>query len=450
MVKIRSRNNKKKLSKKKKAKSAQYIPNTPVSRENSSQGIEMFNIIMVRCLVRDKGCIDVNSAINELFTGIGGNGKFSIIGLPSSIILPESANIIITSQIFERKFDDNFRNVTKYIELLRSSSNQPKITWICCPSIIFNYSNRLFINSNNTCVNGFFNLTTWASTGCIINKGEESVFNKLNHCEKYLEIKKCFTEVNKKTEELYTKHFSFTEKANKFKTKIEDMITDISNEQYSLDTLRPDTNFQRYNELFSNFYPWDIDGIEIGGGLKMDKTELTKLINLILEKRKYLNEYYEKLLIQTEDLQIPNYLIDLLINNYKYLENKLMEFIKHNKNSNDYDDTIEECKALYLLSKYIMECNCNSSIKDLKEEDIINIIKKIIIVLKNPIKIYEYNKLDSDNYYKLIKKTDISLDVSKEQRDVLIEDSIKRKYTFKLYTQRTMPVTIIEHSNSQI
>ena len=227
------------------------------------------------------------------------------------------------------------------------------------------------------------------------------------------------------------------------------MITDISNEQDSLDTLRPDTNFQRYNELFSNFYPWDIDGIEIGGGLEMDKTELTKLINLILEKRKYLNEYYEKLLIQTEDLQIPNYLIDLLINNYKYLENKLMEFIKHNKNSNDYD-TIEECKALYLLSKYIMECNCNSSIKDLKEEDIINIIKKIIIVLKNPIKIYEYNKLDSDNYYKLIKKTDISLDVSKEQRDVLIEDSIKRKYTFKLYTQRTMPVTIIEHSNSQI
>lgn len=316
----------------------------------------------------------IESAIDSLMKGH--TERFDIKGFPSTLlnitstIVPTESNVIIASQLFPISFNktefnrfqeeqprckkNTYETYFKYdLEIEHS-----KILWLGSPSFVFNYKRREklvdFLKTN--CIDMFWNITSFRSTECINN-----FFNthkeELNICQIYQQL---FNFCN--TDE-YRSTRPFSDRRPDFITNFDNAIQHIKEECNQLQILtvgeRP-IKYQRYNELFSYFFPWDLEGIEIGG--YEDDIIKIMLDKIVLYRYELLREFTEL---------------------YRNLQENV--FIK-----------IYDTRCGFLLKKFINTCKCFQEIND-------NKIKKIILYickcLRKPIQLFQYtNKNIQKNY----------------------------------------------------
>ena len=339
-------------------------------------------VYMLRSVLVDKATkqLQTEAVLNQIFENR--TRFFEITAQPTTIIMPNSANVILASQIFESGFKDSATTFPDYIRDL-SPTGGDRITWIAAPSIIFDYRNRQFILeefSNRTCINMFFSLSEFGSTDCLLHydKNYTEHWRAKDQCERIKFLKeKCFSEKDDKGRDIYTGWATFIEKGKKFTTNFNEAKEKIIREQGYMDEIHKENNYQKYNELFSNFYPWDIIGIEIGGYFY---NQTIDLIEKLKRRRQNLAYYYRAV---KKEGSISRYI------------DQLNDAETNWKNSNVND---------YILRKFITECNC---FQDDDKRLIINvtnirtIIDRIIKILETPLQIFEYGRNNPSEYFTL-------------------------------------------------
>jgi hypothetical protein len=244
------------------------------------------NYMMVRCISMDEeGNLESDIFLKEIFEGFitfSTGYVVEIFGHPSTIILENNASITIASQIYERDYSinkDSYKDVSTIEEyfatrkqLIESEKQRSIITWLGAPSVVFTYKYRNILKqyvNNNPVINLFFWITSFNSSRCIRNYSVNAKKNKIKYCDKYAEIKrfckdrneyqihKTYYDIMHPNEDMLEKYITSFEKIIEILLKEEKAVKEY-NEVY----VKKD--FQRYNELFTYFFPWDIDGIERG------------------------------------------------------------------------------------------------------------------------------------------------------------------------------------------
>jgi hypothetical protein len=383
--------------------------NSPISKNIFRQhsGIEISEenidtIRFVRSILRTQEGKINNNIINELFDGLlklNNNLYIEYYGHPSTMIV-NNTSIVIASQIFEREYSlnrDKYENVNTYANYFKTKkTHSDKITWLGSPSIVYSYKNRKILKNflnQHLVINLFFWITSFNSTTCIKDFSQErSVF----YCDKYEHLKRYCSDAKKyKIHNTYVdwKH-NFTLNESKFITNFETAINRVNEEDNSLrlfnDVINKDKKFyQRYNEVFTLFFPWDVEGIEIGN---IPKTELQNFVNEYNVKKIDMINDFQSILSDTNKITAMNKLIKIILSNngtkiQKHLESENLSY------------------TFFLLTKYILLANCDI-VKSIKKNYIIdesdlelinNMIIKIIEILHLPLKFFEY-RLNGDEF----------------------------------------------------
>jgi hypothetical protein len=370
------------------------------------------NYMMVRSITMDEdGNLQTDAFLKEIFEGfITFSTGFvaEIFGHPSTIVLEENASITIASQIYERDYSNDktsyegVSTIEEYFkrrkELLESENKKAKITWLGAPSVVFSYKNRNELKqylNNNPVINLFFWITSFNSSKCIVNYSVNAKKNKIQYCDKYEKIKqfcknrneyqihKTYYDIMNPNEDTVEKYITSFEKIIEILLKEEKAVKEY-NEVYDK------TDFQRYNELFTYFFPWDIDGIERGGISNEKFEDLLKKINDYREKTK------EDLIQIKEDTNLIHNM-NILIKTLKQQHSKRTK----NLSNNNYNYTY------FLLAKYITLGECDVVKDDNKKSDILNtsdkdrillLIDAIIEIMNNKLNIYEYQLENTNNF----------------------------------------------------
>jgi len=394
--------------------------------------------------------IDLESIINEIFTGFLKFDSGFIIeyfGNPATIVLNNS-NVVIASQIFERYYSDNkeiFGDKNTFKEYFKKredaiinqyikdkAENKPEtrfITWLGSPSIVYSYNNRnnlkKFFN-NNPAIYLFFWPTSFNSTTCITKFGniekEKAENNITPYCDKYEALKQFCKGDSYQSHNMYSNYTQQSKDNNqsKFVTNFRDAITIISEEQAAIKNYNTENNknyFQRYNETFTYFFPWDIDGIEIGNTSEHDLLELFQQIS---EKRQEMVVELNKLTNDSSLIENINSIIELIL---KQNPKHTKDFIDNNYESN---------YTIFLISKYILlsKCGLNITVYKLDENDLNNIkefISEIIKILNEPLKIFEYTINGNDNFDIMEKGTYKNVIPKRESKFTLFEQKLDEK-----------------------
>ena len=338
---------------------------------------------MVRSITSTKGVVELDTALNEIFTGritIGGK-KLELFGMPSTVIM-DNINVVIASQIYSREHNNLHTDYTGirtydeyYAKRTELGSKDAKITWLGSPSFIFSYENRKKFKSifGNTCISMIFDIASYSSTACIKDAHLEQLTG-IKYCDKFQTLKGlCNNKAKFRTHPTFA-HPTRELMSEKFITSFEGIRDALIEEQRA-------TPFQRYNELLSYFFPWDVVGIEVGG---MSREKTDDLYNKFMGYRNIfitdLTSYFDK---SDEDLAA-------IINetNRRILDGEL----------NDIDNSI------FILVKFIMTCDCMVTEYNIIERiyKIKEAIFLILNLLKLPITIYEYGRLSSNDNFRLI------------------------------------------------
>ena len=390
------------------------------------------NFKIIRSIVMTKdGKLQLDMYLKEIFSGFF-KPQIEYVGFPSTIML-DPGNVVMASQIFDRPFHADYkthgnyrgvRNIEEYFakrnELsLARGEPKPVVTWIGSPSIIFDYTNRIQLRNilGKTGLNMIFWLTSFNSSGCIThaNLGDPS----LKYCDKVKAIKKTCN--NKQKYQIHSTYSSYMAENNKFITNFEDAVRSIKVEEEAIDeyNLKNHTNFyQRYNELLTYFFPWDISGIELG---KTDLDNLKETVDMTNHYREVLSENYSKLL-----LSFP--IKKDLVNHFKRM-------VRHYLDVADLDLLLSppyNYKTHELLfCKFLLYCLCGN-IK-FTAEQIEQSLDLIINFLNEPLKVYEYVMHEDIRKGEFFYKGDYI-----NNDDILI-----RQTPFSLFVQELDPATKI-------
>ena len=422
------------------------------------------NYKMIRSVVMNEhGKLKIKEFINEIFTGLldASWGKIEYYGFPSTLLV-DNQTVVMASQIYDREFTkDNksgiykdIKTYEKYFEK-RIQRGAPKITWLGAPSIVFSYKNRNelkpYLNNSNV-INLMFWITSFNSTTCISefsNSTRDETDKLILYCDKYQDLKKFC-----KKWQIHNTYLNYylnnvrknpteEELQGKFLTNFDSCFRRIQDEDYYLRLYNNEKNtdfYQRYNEMFTYYYPWDIEGLEIGN---VEESELLKLLHEIhVQRKKTIDELY---LIIEDDTIIDK--INMVIDIFKKDDYQEIILTKIS--------TFEINYTLFLIVKIIVlsECNLqeryigrNFDLNQSDKENIRELITIIITIMKRPIKLYEYQL----NYNSIDDKGFTMQEVGFYDDSVT---SIKRKSPFVLFEQNldeNTKITNISISNKQL
>jgi len=413
------------------------------------------NYNIIRSMTMDEnGKIDDNKFISEIFTGFSSTNK-EYIGYASTLLLP-GHKVVMASQIYEKSFvSGNFEGITTYKDYFRERQKyeMSRITWLGAPSIVFSYKNRKtltpFLNGSPI-INIMFWITSFTSADCFkeFTSERESTRKTISasrdkvtlYCDRYEDIKaKCREYQKFNTYKSYYENLKIPEKKNKvlqepFFTTIDSAITRIEEEEKYLNDFNKDnstTFYQRYNEILSYIYPWDIEGIEIGN---LDESELLRIIKLLENGR-------AKTLTELEDnfkdpkiISKINLIITIMLHNANYVVQIKKEILRNKINS-----------TLFLLTKMLILSECNlitkSEVKDFEIDEsekpkILDLINNIKIMMEKPLDLYEYRKdIPHGGGFTLKKTGQYTLDTT----------TIDRKSPFVLFEQNQDETTKLGH-----
>jgi len=377
---------------------------------------------MIRSILMDEyGKLQIKQYINELFSGILTNqfGTFEFYGHPSTLLI-DNQSIVMASQIYDREFTEgkaeHYNNIITYNEYFkkRHRVGKPKITWLGAPSAVYTYRNRELLkpylnNSNN--LNLFFWLTSFNSSTCLKEfaiarterAGAELPDIELMFCDKYTELKQFCKkwQIHNTYSNYYSKdlkHVAHEDQRlqGKFLTNFESCFEKIIKEDDNLNRYNHEhgTNFyQRYNEMFTYFYPWDLEGIEIGN---IDETELLRLLREIHANRMRTIDELKIIRDRVDIIDIINYIINIITRNVNFIE-----IILQNIHNNTINYTLFLIAKILLLSECNLQTkiamrNFNLQIRD--RENVINLIEAIVFIMEQPLKLYEYELLDKRRF----------------------------------------------------
>ena len=400
--------------------------------------IEYFFIRSI--LMTPMGTVNENF-ISELFNGLLELEEDNIIEYyahPSTIILNNS-NVIIASQIFEREYTNKqqfYNNIlffNQYYTIrnsLLTNSSSRNLTWLGSPSLVYSYKNRIILKKyfqENPAINMFFWPTSFNSSKCIRD------FNNNNeYCDKYTELK------NFCKKSIYQQHNTYldlsqghttTRTPYNFITNFQDAIQRIISEEeeiYRYNQINKTKYYQRYNETFTYFFPWDVIGFEIGN---INTSTLIPLLDLFIRHRinaidNLLNIIKYKFLIAKINLMISIILM------------KDGSLIKLFLEENNFSYTF------FLLSKYILLSKCGSSLNRYLENDEIQNIKHLITdiihILRTPLILYEYKLLWQTNKF-------ILQEIGRYSNENVLSGRLNRNSQFTLFEQIQDKKTKITH-----
>ena len=373
--------------------------------------------IMIRSiLMGDDNNVKLEQTLIEIFKGLNSfrsDYVFEIFGHPSAILLKNNASIVMPSQIYDPNYSihkDSYQEITTFDDYFKTRTDfhnknesiKKPITWLGAPSIVFTYKNRNILKKHlheNPVINLFFWITSFNSSSCIYNYSNEAKKKNIPYCNKYEKIKK-FCQ-NKDTYQIrktyYNNYFDKTKPiGDKYITRFDTAINSIVLEENAIEKYNKDNgtnDFQRYNELFTYFFPWDIDGIERGG---ISNEKLEQLLVQINVQRLIVISDLEKIKIDSNFIKNINSIIILILKqNYKVVK----KFLEVNCFSYTY----------FLLAKYIALAECDLNIKGkkrllLNEVDDTNritlLINGIIQIMSLDLNIYEYELDNGTNKFK--------------------------------------------------
>ena len=216
------------------------------------------------------------------------------------------------------------------------------------------------------------------------------------YCDNYEELKKfckkdTFQQYN--TYKNYYANEDQTKDEGEFLTSLYEAIIRIQEEDESLkrfNTEKEKDYYQRYNEIYSYVYPWDIEGIEVGA---IDREQTQDIIDRINKERNAVKIELSKIIGNLKDsFKRINMIIYTIINNPDYA-NRIYDYITNKPG-------LKITYTLFLLTKLILLSKCN--IKDIftnkkfefsleTDEDLIkNLVTEIIRIMEEPLKYYEY------------------------------------------------------------
>jgi hypothetical protein len=360
--------------------------------------------IIIRSILMDNdNNVKLEQTLIEIFKGLN---SFEIFGHPSAILLKNNASIVMPSQIYDRNYSmhkNHYQDITTFDNYFKArkvfheiNPDIKAITWLGAPSIVFTYKNRNILKehlNNNPVINLFFWITSFNSSKCIIDYSNEARDKKIPYCNKYEEIKKfCKNKDEYQIHKTYYNNYINTKEPirDKYITDFDTAINAILVEEDAIKKYNEEnkTNeFQRYNELFTYFFPWDIDGIERGG---ISNEKLQQLLVQINVQRLNIILDLEKIKIDSNFIGNINSIIILILKqNYKDVK----KFLEINFFSYTY----------FLLAKYIALAQCDviegkQKYLKLKKNDsnrITLLINSIIEIMSLDLNIYEY-ELDND------------------------------------------------------
>lgn len=383
------------------------------------------NYKIVRSIsLSEDGKLNNSDMLDEIFKGVktfknnnktfkNSNKTIELFGHPSTIIIDDKS-VIIASQVYELLFSENkslYNNIKTYSNYFNKRKNiiqsnkKIGITWLGSISIVYSYKDRNMFTKyfNSPITNLFFWITSFNSSKCItafLNKNEkETNENKISkYCNKYKSLKKFCKDQSK-----YQIHNTYSyllednigKKSYKFLTNFNDALDKICKEDDALkiyNTYNETNYFQRYNETFTYFFPWDIEGIEVGNRKNEEIIDLLNNINLCKKETiKNLNN------INNDSNKIS--IINMIIN--KILISDI------NGINNDINNEKKYTYTYFLLSKFLLLSECNFIVrKNIINNNLINnSIKDIILIIINLLNkdliIYEYT-LQTNNTFKII------------------------------------------------
>jgi hypothetical protein len=444
-------------------------PPPPLLRQHSGKNEKSEDVYMVRSLAIIEGnTVKYEEVLHELFNGINrtAEGKFyDLFAYSSTVVLNENTpvgennnyatRITIPSQLYPKdniSAKQNYTDVTSikdYFNKRESLKKNNKIdklkkTWLGSPSLIFKYVNREILSKyfKDTIINIIFWITMFHTLKNYLEYEKE---NEVKYCDKYPDLK---DKLNKIQE---AKTINGANPHEKFATNFGDCISRIlsAEAQLNANNEKNETNYyQRSNEMFSFFFPWDLHGIERGAvpdeefvkfyhDIKRSREKTIGELEFIFknggvkfEKNPDMDNYYvsekndDK---SAEIIEIINDIITLILNNN-------FEEINKTVVTNKYTYT------LFLIAKYILSARCNQpqyaknqyKLTHPDDTDIFFLfIREIIILMKEPVRIYEY-VLQPDKLFKMIET-----------------DSYSRTSPFYLFEQELGKNTVVM-SNMQL
>jgi hypothetical protein len=377
----------------------------------------------------EDGDMKINDLEKELFEGLNElNSGFVIeyFGLPSTMLC-DGGSVVMASQIYERNYtkqSDKYSSINTYKEyynkrhkINETSKEKSIITWLGKPSIIFSYRDRNILKQhlrNDPVINFFFWITSFNSSKCI---GDYFTKNKERlYCDNYQKVKDfckntkdyqihdtflayhnrkyrddTFLMVHKKKKYQPTLHSTENDDV-KFLTDFNKAVERILIEDKAIDQYNEDNQkmlFQRYNEVFTYFFPWDIDGIEIGN---IETEQMNELLNNLKTWRDRADDVIIEMIADTDLIDKLNKIILFILeNNPKYTKKLIVD---------EFDSKytyflvakfllLAECDFLQHQPHYILKCSDKDRIR--------NLLIEISNILKKPIILYEYALISTDS-----------------------------------------------------
>jgi hypothetical protein len=269
--------------------------------------------------------------------------------------------------------------------------------------------------NENLVINLFFWITSFNSSTCIRDFTRET--SGISYCDKYAELKKyCADTLKYRIHKTYFEWINnFTLNESKFITDFESAVERIHLEDEALKVfnntiINNKKYYQRYNEVFTLFFPWDVEGIEIG---TIPKGELTAFVDEYITKRTVMIRDFESILSDDNKITTMNNLTQIILLNdgneiQKYLNNENLSY------------------TFFLLTKYILLSNCdivelintNYKINVDHLSSINQLISVIISILSQPLKFFEYKLNDDDFTFQLV---EVELNNDRHSEFVLFE-----------------------------
>lgn len=367
----------------------------PSGLDVSAPSGDQYKIIRSVVMSSD-GTLNIESYINEIFNGYF-RPNIEFVGFPSTIVVNNS-NVIMASQIFDRQFAIEYKNgeysdvhnIPEYFEK-RKRLGTTGITWIGAPSITFNYENREKAKQiiNSTANHMMFWLTSFASSACVASAN----VSQYKYCSRFTKLKDICND--KEKYQIHDTYTDFSRTRKKFITTFDEAIDVIMKEKESIDIYnansaiesfhgpsseQPNIMYQRYNELLTYFFPWDIDGIELG---LMSEEKIVHLIEKTNEQRNIYVEKYMELLAIAESAD-----------NFNYLRTHFKELVTEYITDSNMDRlrSIGYSTQEIIFARFLLYCKCNSmtQLQSVSEQQLKNILEYIIEKLMEPLKVYEY------------------------------------------------------------
>ena len=348
------------------------------------------DVYLVRSLViNNENSVNIESSLREL---CGGRLSKTIeyYGTPSTIVV-DNSNVIIASQTIDKEASSLLKPVKDEIvdfetfhltrqKILAAHKKKTSIAWTGCPSLDYGYTNRAKMHgfAGNTCLTMLFWLTSFKSTDCI------KAITHGSFCKKMEKIKTlCF-------DRYYQCHGTFSDfhtTQKEFVTNFDDAFNAINKERDAIIEYNKTNNtmlFQRYNELLTYFYPWDLIGVEIGCS---HPAIINTLFVKLKKKRKKFIDAYNKLL--DDRVEMKNFLIGF----EKFAHTRLDKVVDI---SIDFNEDFDKSPK-YILAKFFMECECSfiANFTPLNLDIAISVIRVIIELLQQPLVVFEYTLNDN-------------------------------------------------------